>query len=77
MDAPVFTLTEACSPGGISVVDGGVRGTGCAKSQTWLANFTDACNNVADEKVITCTRLKISFKPVISTTATSHDLGCN
>ncbi|MFN8135049.1 MAG: hypothetical protein U0Z17_07440 [Bacteroidales bacterium] len=31
-----------------------VAGTGCAKSQTWTATFTDACN-MADEKVITYT----------------------
>ncbi|MFN8135040.1 MAG: hypothetical protein U0Z17_07395 [Bacteroidales bacterium] len=61
--APVFTLTEACSPGEINVMDGGVQGTGCAKSQTWTATFTDACNNVADEKTITYTWTKISLSP--------------
>ncbi|MFN8135042.1 MAG: hypothetical protein U0Z17_07405 [Bacteroidales bacterium] len=45
------------------MVDGGVLGTGCAKSQTWTANFTDACNDVADEKVITYTGPKISLSP--------------
>ncbi|MFN8135043.1 MAG: hypothetical protein U0Z17_07410 [Bacteroidales bacterium] len=35
-------------------------------SQTWTANFTDACNNVADEKVITYTWTESLVKPVIS-----------
>ncbi|MFN8135047.1 MAG: hypothetical protein U0Z17_07430 [Bacteroidales bacterium] len=51
--APVFTLTEACSPGKINVVDGGVQGTGRANRKRWTATFTDACNNMADEKGIT------------------------
>ncbi|SHH09798.1 hypothetical protein SAMN05443549_1271, partial [Flavobacterium fluvii] len=75
--APEFTLTEACSPGSITVVDGGVTGTDCAKSQTWTANFTDACNNVADEKVITYTWTVDTTKPIIATTAASGDKGCN
>ena len=75
--APVFTLTEACSPGTINVVDGGVQGTGCAKSQTWTANFTDACNNVADQVSITYTWTVDATKPVIATTAVSEDKGCN
>ncbi|PKP36598.1 MAG: hypothetical protein CVT97_08640, partial [Bacteroidetes bacterium HGW-Bacteroidetes-14] len=74
---PVFTLTEACSPGTIVVVDGGVQGTGCAKTQTWTANFTDACGNVADEKVITYTWTEDAIAPIIATTAVSGDKGCN
>ncbi|MFN8135054.1 MAG: hypothetical protein U0Z17_07465 [Bacteroidales bacterium] len=45
------------------VVDGGVLGTGCAKSQTWTATFTDACNNVADEEIITYTWTEDLIKP--------------
>ncbi|MBK8349707.1 MAG: hypothetical protein IPL08_19640 [Saprospiraceae bacterium] len=75
--APVFTLTEACSPGTIVVVDGGVTGAGCEKSQIWTANFTDGCGNVADEVVVTYTWTVDAIKPVIATTAVSENKGCN
>ena len=75
--APVFTLSEACSPGEIVVTTDGVQGTGCAKSQTWKANFTDACQNKADEVVVTWTWTEDLVKPVIVTTAESGDKGCN
>ncbi|MFN8135055.1 MAG: hypothetical protein U0Z17_07470 [Bacteroidales bacterium] len=61
--APVFTLTEAYSPGTINVVDGGVLGTGCAKSPVWTCTFTDACNNGNDEKVITYTWTEDTHAP--------------
>jgi len=62
---PVFTLTEACSPGDIVVVSG-VQGSGCVSSQTWIANFTDACGNVADALSITYTWTVDTEPPVIT-----------
>jgi hypothetical protein len=75
--APIFTLTEACSPGDIVIVDSGITGDGCAKSQTWTANFTDGCLNVADEVSITYTWTVDLIKPVIATTAQGGNKGCN
>jgi hypothetical protein len=55
--------------GDIEIVDDGITGDGCAKSQTWTANFTDGCLNVADQVSITYTWTVRLIKPVIATTA--------
>ncbi|MFN8135053.1 MAG: hypothetical protein U0Z17_07460 [Bacteroidales bacterium] len=70
------TLTEACSPAEINVVDGGVRGTGLFDHRHMgQPAFTDA-TVAADEKVITYTWTEVwlnwRFRP-----PHSHDLGCN
>ncbi|WP_310379271.1 hypothetical protein, partial [Flavobacterium sp.] len=76
---PVFTLTEACSPGDLVTGTTGITGDGCAKSQTWTANFTDACNNLAVENSITFTWKVDTTVPVITVTNANQgtDLGCN
>jgi hypothetical protein len=65
-EVPVFTLTEACSPGDIVIVDGGAIADGCNYSQTWTANFTDACQNAADEVSVTYTWTVDTDKPIIT-----------
>ncbi|MFO7615022.1 MAG: hypothetical protein R6W71_10320, partial [Bacteroidales bacterium] len=54
--APTFTGTDNCE-GTITpvVTTTGPTSIGCAYSQTWYANYTDACGNVADEISITYT----------------------
>ncbi|MCR4737074.1 MAG: hypothetical protein K5846_02810, partial [Bacteroidales bacterium] len=51
ISAPTFTGTDNCEgeiSTGITVTTDGVQGTGCEKSQTWKATYTDACGNKAD-----------------------------
>jgi hypothetical protein len=76
--APEFTGTDNCE-GAITpvVTTTGATNTGCAYTQTWTANYTDACGNVADEISITYTWTVDTEKPMLATTATSGDLGCN
>jgi hypothetical protein len=76
--APLFTVTDNCSTGITPVVTtDGPSNTGCAYTQTWTANFTDACNNVADALSITYTWTVDTEVPVITTLAESGDLGYN
>ncbi|MCO5261327.1 MAG: choice-of-anchor L domain-containing protein [Lentimicrobium sp.] len=76
--APVFTGLDNCA-GEFTpeVTTTGVISEGCAYSQTWTANYTDACGNVAEEVSITYTWTVDTEAPVISTVAVSGDLGCN
>ncbi|MCC1484551.1 T9SS type A sorting domain-containing protein, partial [Winogradskyella immobilis] len=78
---PVFTLTEACSPGDIVITDTGVvaDAEGCGVSQTWTANFTDDCGNVAEEVSITYTWTVDEELPTVSISGhgLGGDLGCN
>ncbi|MCB9332798.1 MAG: SprB repeat-containing protein [Lewinellaceae bacterium] len=76
--APTFTGTDNCEGAFLpTVTTTGPSNTGCAYTQTWLANYTDGCGNPADEVSITYTWTQDSEAPVISTTANSGDLGCN
>ena len=78
--APTFTGTDNCEgdiSANINVVEGAVVENGCSRSQTWTANYTDGCNNAADEVSITYTWTVDTEKPVIATTAVSEDKGCN
>ena len=78
--APVFQGSDNCDgdiSDKISMTTNGVEGSGCAKSQTWKANYTDGCNNKADEVVVTYTWTEDKAKPVISTELVSADKGCN
>ncbi len=76
--APTFMVTDNCDDDLIATVtDSGVSNTGCNYTQTWTANVTDKCGNVADTKIITYTWKQDTEKPIISTTETSKDLGCN
>ena len=76
--APVFTGLDNCD--GVftpSVTITGPSNTGCAYTQTWTANYTDASNNVATPVSITYTWTVDTEAPVIATTAVSGNLGCN
>ncbi|MHC1775250.1 MAG: HYR domain-containing protein [Lentimicrobium sp.] len=76
--APVFTGTDNCE-GSITpvVTTAGPTHTGCDYSQTWTANYTDACGNSATPVSITYTWTQDTEVPVITTTAVSENLGCN
>jgi len=76
--APVFTGTDNCE-GAITpvVTSAGPTNTGCAYSQTWTANYTDACSNAATPISITYTWTQDLAAPILNTTASNADLGCN
>ena len=77
--APTFTGTDNCE-GTITpvVTTAGPTNTGCAYTQTWTANYTDACGNAATPVSITYTWTQDTQAPVITTTAISGPLtGCN
>ena len=64
--APAFTGLDNCE--GVFepiVTPGGVTNDGCNYSQTWTANYTDACGNAAEEVVITYTWIVDTEVPVI------------
>ena len=78
--APVFTGTDNCEgdiSAKITVTTTGVHGSGCEKSQSWTANYTDGCNNKADEVVVTYTWTEDKTKPVITTELSNADKACN
>ncbi|MBQ6276373.1 MAG: proprotein convertase P-domain-containing protein, partial [Bacteroidales bacterium] len=77
--APTFTYTDNCTGTGTvtNVTTSGPSHDGCAYTQTWTANYTDDCGNPADEVSITYTWTQDDENPVIATTATSGDKGCN
>ncbi len=75
---PVFTGLDNCVGVFTPIVNtAGPTHNGCAYTQTWTATYTDACTNVAVPVSITYTWTEDLELPVISTEATSHDLGCN
>jgi len=59
------------------VTIGEVTNDGCNYSQSWTANYTDACGNEAAEVSVTYTWTQDDQVPVITTDASSGDLGCN
>jgi hypothetical protein len=77
--APIFTGTDNCDGTITPVVtsSGAANTGGCLWSQTWTANYTDLCGNIADPVSITYTWKVDTQAPVISTVATSGNLGCN
>ena len=77
--APTFTYTDNCTGTGTvtNVTTTGSSHSGCDYTQTWKANYTDACGNAADEVSVTYTWKQDTEKPVIATTAVSGDKGCN
>ena len=70
--APTFTGLDNCD-GVLTpiVTTAGPTNTGCAYTQTWTANYTDACGNAATPVSITYTWTQDTQAPVISTTAVS------
>jgi hypothetical protein len=78
VNAPVFTGTDNCEGTIVPVVStNGPTNVGCSYSQTWTANYTDACGSTAEEVSITYTWTVDTEKPVLATEAKSGDLGCN
>src|SRR5512147_1339283 len=78
MEAPVFTGLDNCEGEFTPVVTTlGPANNGCAFTQTWNANYTDGCGNAATEASITYTWTEDLIAPVISTVASSQNLGCN
>ncbi|MBK9735419.1 MAG: hypothetical protein IPO92_10785 [Saprospiraceae bacterium] len=47
--APTFEATDNCLASALSVIPttAGPTGPACARTQTWTANYTDACTNAA------------------------------
>ena len=76
--APVFTVTDNCDANLVAeVTTEGPVADGCNYTQSWTATVTDACDNEATPVTITYTWKVDTEAPVIATTATSGDLGCN
>jgi hypothetical protein len=77
--APTFTVTDNCDVNPVAnvAITGPTNTAGCTWEQTWTATYTDACNNAAAPVSITYTWTEDLIAPVIATTATSGNLGCN
>uniref|UniRef100_UPI00202951FD T9SS type A sorting domain-containing protein n=1 Tax=Hanstruepera flava TaxID=2930218 RepID=UPI00202951FD len=55
----------------------GPTADGCNYTQTWTANYTDPCGNMAEELSVTYTWTMDNEAPVITSDSESADLGCN
>ncbi|MBK8671144.1 MAG: hypothetical protein IPN89_17555 [Saprospiraceae bacterium] len=55
--APTFEATDNCLASAVSVTPttAGPTGPACARTQTWTANYTDACTNAAVPVSVTYT----------------------
>ncbi|PNQ72373.1 hypothetical protein C1T31_12570, partial [Hanstruepera neustonica] len=80
---PTFKVTDNCmqqaSLTGM-VIEGETEGPtneGCLYTQTWIANYADACGNQAESVSVTYTWTVDEEAPVITSNSTSDDLGCN
>ncbi|WP_191859416.1 T9SS type A sorting domain-containing protein, partial [Hanstruepera ponticola] len=76
---PTFSASDNCLDQDVPVIGQttGPTNNGCAYSQTWTANYTDACDNQAVEVSVTYTWTVDTEDPVITTNGISGDLGCN
>ena len=78
--APTFKVNDNCAGEialtGENITTTGPTGTGCQKSQTWKASYTDPCGNAADEVTVTYTWTEDTGKPVITASAADHDFEC-
>ncbi|TVZ59802.1 putative secreted protein (Por secretion system target) [Flavobacteriaceae bacterium MAR_2010_105] len=76
---PTFSVSDNCDPGGsVAPQTNGPSNVGCAYTQTWTANYTDACGNVADQKSVTYTWTVDNEKPVITIDSSNDPAGaCN
>ncbi|SHG97750.1 Por secretion system C-terminal sorting domain-containing protein [Flavobacterium fluvii] len=75
---PTFTGLDNCDGVFTPVVTTtGPTNIGCAYTQTWNANYTDKCNNVADQKSITYTWTSDTTLPVIADKPDYTLAGCN
>src|SRR5690606_41831821 len=73
-EAPVFTGTDNCEGTITPVVTTAGSSTPGAYTQTWTANYTEACGNAADPVSITWTWTQDTEAPAITTDAESGDL---
>ena len=77
---PLFKVTDNCLDSEMDLdasTEGPQATEGCGYTQTWTANYTDACGNVAETVSVTYTWIMDNEAPVITTDAESGDLGCN
>ncbi|MBR6063537.1 MAG: hypothetical protein IKP54_05240, partial [Bacteroidales bacterium] len=80
--APTFTVNDPCE-GNFTLTDvddsGAQDGTGaCEKTRTWTANYTNACDQSATQKVVTYNWKVSESAPVITaSTEETVNLGCN
>ncbi|WP_162919886.1 T9SS type A sorting domain-containing protein, partial [Hanstruepera ponticola] len=75
---PMFKADDNCAGEiDLEAETSGPTNDGCAYSQTWTANYTDPCGNVAETVSVTYTWTVDTEAPVITTNGTSGDLGCN
>ncbi|PNQ72964.1 hypothetical protein C1T31_08140, partial [Hanstruepera neustonica] len=76
---PEFKVDDNCQDGEMEIepVTSGPSNDGCSYRQTWTANYTDPCGNVAAELSVTYTWTVDTEAPVITTNGQSGDLGCN
>lgn len=75
---PVFTGWDNCDGAFEPVVTtDGAMNDGCKWSQTWKANYTDECENPAEEVSITYTWKVDTEAPVLANVPVGGELGCN
>ncbi|MBK9735430.1 MAG: hypothetical protein IPO92_10840 [Saprospiraceae bacterium] len=78
--APTFEATDNCLASALSVIPttAGPTGPACARTQTWTANYTDACTNAAVPVSVTYTWVEDVVIPVIAVVTGSDPAGaCN
>ncbi|MBK8671142.1 MAG: hypothetical protein IPN89_17545 [Saprospiraceae bacterium] len=78
--APTFEATDNCLASAVSVTPttAGPTGPACARTQTWTANYTDACTNAAVPVSVTYTWVEDVVIPVISVVTSADPAGtCN
>ena len=79
--APTFTVVDNCEGTFVlsadSVTTTGKTGSGCEKTQSWTAHYTDGCGNPAAPQTVTYSWKEDTQNPVINTTATDSYLGCD
>ncbi|MBK8671151.1 MAG: hypothetical protein IPN89_17590 [Saprospiraceae bacterium] len=78
--APTFEATDNCLASAVSVTPttAGPTGPACARTQTWTANYADACTNAAVPVSVTYTWVEDVVIPVISVVTSADPAGtCN
>ena len=76
---PTFSVSDNCLDQDMSVEaeTTGATNTGCDYMQTWTANYTDACGNIATQVSVTYTWTVDVEPPSIVNCPPGGDLGCN
>jgi hypothetical protein len=79
IDAALGSATASsngCGAVALTVTDGAVQFTGCTQTQTRSWRATDACGNTATASHTISWTVDVTL-PVITTTGTTNNLGCN